>query len=301
MLPGLSHSSTNGDGPIASTLIDLADVCKVFESAYRIGGAEDVLRLLERSQFIAAIQHELVSSANRAHVEVASSADDGCGVEYSMAGSEGQTDVLGRSLPEGGHLWTRADTENKQKKCWLHGSQWWLRHWAGSFIAERVVQHNGAPAADALILWLQEAHSMNDFVWTSALHGALYQVIAPLGMSVSMASQLRYPSALAQKLCHDRVRDVYECRHGIGHGVFYAVLMSHGHMMANYSACMQPRPYSIPNADQMLDDARVVCDQARSIPTFVQQHTYQSGCVSGSTHSWYLFDAKLGEYGRSGS
>ena len=305
MLPGQELETADHDAVPASPLVDISDVCSVFETAHAAGGASLTVKLVEQIHFLGAAQEALSSSGLNAAVEIAKSKDDGCGLEYSQAGSSGKRDLLGRPMRDGGEMWGAADRENKQKKCWMMGSLWWLRHWVGAFLVEKAVQEHGgsATAIDEVIKWLQEqnkAGALNrDFLWIAALHGALYQAIAPTGLDAASGShQLHYPSELAQRLCHDAVPNVYECRHGIGHGVMYATLLSRAAGVANYSACRQPRPYSVRVTNEMVDTISAICREAEGLPTNNQQYNYAQGCRSGTTHSGYLFDTSLADYGR---
>ena len=295
MLPGQQQQQATTVSP----LVDLtaAGVCGVFETAYAAGGKLNTLALVERGAFLEATRQAL-NASGRTDVEVASSADQGCGLEYSRSATEGRESLVSQTLPDGGRLWGPADRENKMKKCWIHGSLWWIRHWVGAFLAEKAMQQRtNQSAVDELIVWLQQnAYKLNnDFLWISALHGALYQTIEYTGRD----APLRYPAQLAQRVCHDAVPNVYECRHGIGHGVLYSVLLRSAAGLADYSACRQPRPYSVPVTDEMFQTVWRLCDEANAVPTQNAQYSYNQGCVSGATHSGYLFDTTLRELGLS--
>ena len=78
-----------------------------------------------------------------------------------------------------------------------------------------------------------------DFDHIAALHGARPRThgCAPKARKTSlpvgtgalfhtlghMAPLVRFPAEFAQRVCPDDASNVYECRHGIGHGVLYAV------------------------------------------------------------------------------
>ena len=161
--------------------------------------------------------------------------------------------------------------------------------------------HDGVDAVGPLVQWLQEQNwggegLHGDFLWISALHGALFQAIGAAGLGFD--GPLRYPSQLAQRLCHDQVANVYECRHGVGHGVLYATLLRQHGSLANYSACRQPRPYSLTISNEMWDAVWAMCREAETLPTSNQEFSFAQGCTSGASHSGYLFDTRLAEYGR---
>lgn len=311
MLPGQTAVVSSRS---RSPLVDIRNVCAVFESAYQAGGAMNALALLERQPFLEATQRALRTSGRDAHVASVSSIDTGCGIEYSKTDSGGAEDLLGQPLRDGGKLWGPADIENKQKKCWTHGSLWWLRHWVGAWLAEKRAEEEaaettrtdgGSTRVSELITWLQtqatEGQLHGDFLWIASLHGALFQLIGPTGFRAEESgAPLAYPSELAQRLCHDSVANVYECRHGIGHGVLYAVLMRHAHQLglANFTACAQPRPYAVQVTIQMFDEVWAICRQAEALST-QDQVSYAQGCVSGATHSGYLFDTRFAAYGQS--
>ena len=90
------------------------------------------------------------------------------------------------------------------KKCWIHGSLWWIRHWVGAFLAEKAMQQRtNQSAVDELIVWLQQnAYKLNnDFLWISALHGALYQTIEYTGRTRRCDTPRNSRSASATMRC----------------------------------------------------------------------------------------------------
>ena len=129
------------------------------------------------------------------------------------------------------------------------------------------------------------------------MHGALFHAIGPTGIGATDAKPYHYPSELAQRLCHDHVPNVYECRHGIGHGVLYAVALGRVPSLMNYSACRQPRPYSVAISGEMFDAVWRICAEANAVATQNEQFNYSQGCTSGAAHSGYLFDTNFAGYG----
>ena len=78
-----------------------------------------------------------------------------------------------------------------------------------------------------------------------------------------------------------------ECRHGVGHGVFYAMaLAARGLTSADYDACLQYRPYSWTMPEDFHRRANQICETA-------DHFMVESDCKDGVAHSYelmYKFD-----------
>mmetsp|Transcript_11623 Transcript_11623/g.38430 ORF Transcript_11623/g.38430 Transcript_11623/m.38430 type:complete len:170 (-) Transcript_11623:167-676(-) len=148
-----------------------------------------------------------------------------------------------------------------------------------------------------------------DFDHIAALHGALFHTLG------HMAPLVRFPAEFAQRVCPDDASNVYECRHGIGHGVLYAVWLQRPEL-AGYSVRHQPRPYGLERATE--EERRAVdamCEQADALPSEpylsvdtsgvpgyivdMSRHEakYGEACRTGARHSVLLFDKKLEAWG----
>lgn len=192
-------------------------------------------------------------------------------------------------------------TNHDGRLAWVHGGLWWLRHYAGAFLAEKAMEVAPATGPTALINWIQNTKRglspKNDFALTAALHGAIFHTLATLSHQKPITS---YPAELAQKWCPDKYTTVhfnYECRHGVGHGIYYVVALSHSEL-ANYSASNQLRPYSYQISKPDVVAIQHICHEAGRIPTAAPT-SFSKGCFSGTGHSMLLFDTKYTAYGIS--
>lgn len=148
-----------------------------------------------------------------------------------------------------------------------------------------------------------------DYIVTSITHGSIWHTVAAeWGPTLTT-----YPIDSARKWCghlletvpweNDEFKDWHfeggdafigqECRHGIGHGVFYAIaLASRGLTSADYDACVQYRPYSWTLPAQAHQRAHAICETA---PHFM----IVQDCKDGVDHSYELmtkFDWSAGVY-----
>lgn len=194
---------------------------------------------------------------------------------------------------------------------------WWLRHYVGAFLADMALSGVRipelpvlGPADDGprfLIRWLQ-ARSTNrrlggDFALNASLHGAIFHTFA---MRTRSDPALSYPTVLAREWCPDDSSNLYECRHGIGHGVLYAVWLRRAELAAlctttcdcTCCTCNQLRPYTpSPMTAEEQQTIDRICDEADRVPTSASVFTYGHGCRSGSGHSGLLFTRQFGAYG----
>ena len=99
-----------------------------------------------------------------------------------------------------------------------------------------------------------------------------------------------YPTELADTWCHDyqngakKVRydvDVAkECRHGIGHAVFYVLVAElFGQPLR---ACTQFRPRSFTLDETILENARSICEHGSN-------GAEKKNCLNGAEHSYNLY------------
>lgn len=200
---------------------------------------------MDRAPFALATKAALNATGRASEIGINAHVQVGCGISYSSA-EKPAVDIVGVEGCEHGlcgpddsrtssarrfHPWS-----DLKRHCWVHGSLWWLRHWAGAFLADKMLRavpfpdlsaSDGAPVSrDRLFAWLQKdmrwciarlPECDADFDHISALHGALFHTIG------QMAPLAGYPAEFAQEVCPDDAPTVYECRHGVGHGVLYAV------------------------------------------------------------------------------
>lgn len=308
MLPGRRKPGLRWENS-ASPLVDVSDVCAVFEACFTLGGATAMLQLVNRDAFFAATQQALASSERATEIEARAHPEPGFGITYYSVGTD--NDVFGKSLAE---MCSVVQDCEKQRltamatQSWVHGGLWWLRHYVGAFLADKALSGVRipeipmlGPADDgprALIRWLQ-ARSTNrqlggDFALIASLHGAIFHAFA---MRTRSDPALSYPTALAQEWCPDDSSNLYECRHGIGHGVLYAVWLRRAGL-APYTTCNQVRPFTpAPMTAEEQQTIDRMCDDADRIPTSASVFTYGHGCRSGSGHSGLLFTRQFGAYG----
>ena len=293
----------------ASPLVDVSDVCAIFKACFALGGATAMLQLVNRDAFLAATRQALASSERATEIEARAHPEAGFGITYHSFGTD--NDVLGKLLAE--MCSVLHDCEKKRlttmaTQSWVHGGLWWLRHYVGAFLADMALSGVRipelpvlGPADDGprlLIRWLQ-ARSTNrqlggDFALIASLHGAIFHTFA---MRTRSDPVLSYPTVLAQEWCPDDSSNLYECRHGIGHGVLYAVWLRRAELAA-YTTCNQVRPYTpAPMTAEEQQTIDRICDEADRVPTSASVFTYGHGCRSGSGHSGLLFTRQFGAYG----
>lgn len=308
MLPGRRKPGRRWENS-ASPLVDMSDVCAIFKACFALGGATAMLQLVNRDAFFAATQQALASSERATEIEARAHSDPGFGITYHSFGTD--NDVLGGLLAELCSVLQDCDKKRlttMATQSWLHGGLWWLRHYAGAFLADKALSGVRIPElpvlglADdgprALIRWLQARSTTRqlggDFALIASLHGAIFHAFA---MRTRSDLVLSYPTVLAQEWCPDGSSNLYECRHGIGHGVLYAVWLRRAELEA-YTTCNQVRPYTpAPMTAEEQQTIDRICDEADRIPTSASVFTYGHGCRSGSGHSGLLFTRQFAAYG----
>tara|TARA_B110001452_G_scaffold251253_1_gene240166 strand:+ start:713 stop:2467 length:1755 start_codon:yes stop_codon:yes gene_type:complete len=314
MLPG-GDASQDASGSV-SPLVSIDGVCEVFDAALALGGATAVLQLVNRDAFYHATVSAIAESERASELEVRVAPEGGWGLTYHRAGSGGTRDVNGQTIAEvAAKVWLGDGAQLRlvtmATLSWLHGGVWWLRHYAGVFLAQRVLEGFRIPelpasddAATELILWLQKPATYqllwSDFALIASLHGAILQTIANL-TRVGDSSMLSYPAVLAQRWCPDGVINVYECRHGVGHGIFYTIIMRRPEL-AGYSLCQQLRPFTLATiSPSEWETSEAICAEADALQTSQRTFTFGHGCRSGFGHSHWLFEPTLAAYGVAAS
>ena len=312
MLPRRLRDEQSAD---ASQLQDISDVCAIFEEAFAAGGGAATLALVDRYAFADQTRAALIASGRAAEIEIDEHVMAGLGVSYHEAG-EPQRDIFGVNMSVGKRLY--GTWHDMKRYNWIQGSLWWLRHWLGAFLGDKVLQRAvfsdvGAAMSEVqLFAWLQRdmqgcqarlRNCRHDFSRVAALHGAIFHIMAHHARPGY--PHVDYPTSLAKEWCPDRTPLLYECRHGIGHGVLYATWLRRPEL-TDYSACKQPRGYNLapPTRSELLLVA-AACRQADAIPTNVtnvvpcngDECTFGGGCRSGEQHSRFLFDRRMRRYG----
>lgn len=158
--------------------MDIGDVVAVFEAAFLAGGAtaaycpshetrrcathpriltQATLSLLDRDPFAAATRAALRATGRSSEVAINATVQVGCGILYHGAAGP-QEDVVGvegcaHGICQPGDRIGRASrfqpAADHKRHCWLHGSLWWLRHWAGAFLADKVIREIPFPDLSA--------------------------------------------------------------------------------------------------------------------------------------------------------
>lgn len=156
----------------------IGDVVAVFEAAFLAGGAtaaycpshetrrcathpliltQATLSLLDRDPFAAATRAALRATGRSSEVAINATVQVGCGILYHGATGP-QEDVVGvegcaHGICQPGDRIGRASrfqpAADHKRHCWLHGSLWWLRHWAGAFLADKVIREIPFPDLSA--------------------------------------------------------------------------------------------------------------------------------------------------------
>ena len=209
-------------GATMQPLVDVSEACAIFEAAFAGGGAEATLALVERDLFYHATRIALDSTGRSGEIDIAISEDGGCGIAYTRAGSGGIQDIFGATWA-GNIFSAEGRMDWLLSTCWVHGSLWWLRHYTGAFLAEKIRLQITIPDvgsnSERLISWLRErVRGGGDFSNIASLHGAMFHT-----MIYQLRDEPGYPSYLAREVwCPwtDSGGANYECRHAIGHGIF---------------------------------------------------------------------------------
>jgi len=284
-------------------IIDIHPMCEAWEDAYREFGAHAFLTNFMSTDAMVA---EIIAAAKDRGVHI--SIDNTRGGEFNYYH---------------GDIKVRGNGYDGRQDMGIHcqGCLFWPRHYVGSFLAKKL-HEDGVLLIHGESRPKQVLHGMHDFlnyvrsemrkddadyIVTSITHGSIWHTVA-----VKYGPDLdEYPMADAKDWCgdllwttpwfDDEFKDWHfeggdafigqECRHGIGHGVFYAMaLKSRGLTSADYDACMQYRPYSWTMPWQAKEEADQICETADG-------DMIVSDCKDGVSHSYelmYNFDWSAG-------
>lgn len=285
-------------------LLNISAICKTFEELLQLSGVHGLLSTT-------------VQGAKEWNDDLAAAAAEH-GVTLNFEWKDVLLRIVGASGgqdPSGGF-----DTYPDGVHC--RGCLWWIRHYLGAWLTERVMQ-GPIPmygAGDPRLV--QDAAGLGQFIRDeqnadhpsfgviSAQHGAIWHKIAayynPHARQASGEPRVfdAYPQSFAQSMCADALwnDDVnwniredsslqtwdenepgfigYECRHAVGHAVFYT-LAAEEMGIANPTACAQIGPKSHTLSDAALQRAHDICNNAES-------ESMRSGCITGVDHSYGL-------------
>ena len=171
-----------------------------------------------------------------------------------------------------------------------------LRHWVGLFVA----QHSSEEEVVAHIRGLQLAHNRSLFapLWRNRCNEAERDLLqsAMHGLAtfeVAHATSEAHVWELAARLCNAThlasggyAKAVYwECAHGIGHGVYHYVAATSASTpwpatRGGFRACLPPRPYGFPMAE---DDRQRMDRVCAAAPT----DELRFRCAEGGYHSYF--------------
>ena len=282
--------------------IDIHPICDVWELAYHHFGAVSFLPdFMNTDDMIA----QIIASAAARNIHI--TIDNARGQEFNIYGGDIKVNGVGYY-------------GRQAMDIHCQGCLFWTRHYAGSFLAKRLhldgfLYLHGAHRPDEKVIGMHDFLNLvrdemrkphADYIVTSITHGAIWHTVA-----LKYGPDLEYyPMDDAWDWCgslltgQDEFKEWWgfpdgdtfigqECRHGIGHGVFYATaLWARGLTSADYDACIQYRPYSWTLPDYALDRANAICDTANDF-------MIRQDCRDGVSHSYELmtkFDWSNGVY-----
>jgi hypothetical protein len=199
------------------------------------------------------------------------------------------------------------------------GSIWWLYHWVGAISADKLLR-DGSLRVDAassskndrlysaasFMKELQDLQQLDEYYanlmpFFHSQHGFVWHYL-----TVTMPDLDAYPLQIAEEFCgnqllwedeYDVLEDVPndigprdECRHGIGHAVFYILLMrqlgkKNVTETSSFSARSQLRAASglVLNEESMCEAYTKICSGAPNDKT-------REECHGGLRHSYQIFD-----------
>ena len=254
----LLGASAAGDGE----LLDLGDgVCPIFQAAFRAGGARGLLDLLERAYIF---QHSTAVFQRMGMEGVVSLAHrPAYGLEYELPPLPPSPDEKRRAAALNSTAKGTRDVGPQANRYGIQGGLWWLRHWAGEWLASQAARDNIDPAA--LVWWTQEQQKCghSDFITVAVEHAIVWYQIA---MSSHAFTSGEYPGETLALWCHEYATGGRfstglhtdlgrECRHAFGHAVYYWLALG-THQPARrrrYTQCHTMR--TVGTAALQLDDA----------------------------------------------
>jgi len=254
----------------SSFFADIRMICSVFDEALPLG-LHALLALLETKSFIRAFA--LASQLNQVDVEVKVLP---FAQWVSYTNPEGDVPAVNTSYDH----------------VHLLGSLWWMRHWAGAFLADALIagRQIWTPGgsfhdADSLLNHIHQLqkHSGRDQATVSIEHGFIWHSVLSMNCS-------SYPAWLAIKWC--RIPETLEqpCLHAFGHGVFYSFILREYELKRDdqptdgYSVCNQLRPFSMNISSQVQNIMFSACEAAPSLEAI-------AFCRAGVHHSIHLMSS----------
>ena len=275
--------SASGRGP----LLNISDLVSAFNGAFAAGGARGLIDLLDMVQFAACFQKE----------------HNAIDIPGSVArfAPKAQTGLLydPAFLVRFGYSWAANISRDDPAVAFVQGGLWWIRHWAGEYLAEQISRHPQVTAAD-VIWWLQIQQKCYgaDFATVAVEHSVIWYTVANEGLIMGEA----FPEALTAKWCHryyagsgewvSTVRSDLgrECRHAVGHAVYYWLIMRNrplrqlqGFASLNYTLRVLPHcplcNNGVPLESEEIELGMRVCQSASN------QHLV-ADCVNGLAHSY---------------
>ena len=284
-------------------MLNISTICTIFEELAQLVGVHGLL------------SPDILGAYLWNHALEAAAAEQGVTILFEE--KDYILKIVGASggSPSGGF-----DTYPNGIHC--RGCAWWIRHYLGAWLAERVAQGPIPMYGAGDDRMVQDAAGLGQIIrdeqngeWPSfgtisAQHGAIWHIIAayysPLARQTSGEPRVfdAYPQAFAEVMCADalwndavnwNIREDssraewdenepgfigYECRHAVGHAVFYTLAMEEMGI-ANPTACVQIGPATHTLSAAALQRANDICDGGWS-------DTMRDGCRTGVGHSYSL-------------
>ena len=281
----------NAAAPGRGSLLDIGDVTSVFHAAFVVGGARGLLDLLEMIPFKVACERELarIGLADADHaLGLAPKAQSG--ITYSPAFLEKRGYPLPNSSTAPAAAWPYT----------VQGGLWRIRHWAGEYLAAQARAHTIDAAT--VVWWTQQQQKCRgaDFATVGVEHAVVWYEVA----TAKLISGQDFPSLATARWCHryftgeaEWVKTVRtdlgrECRHAVGHGVFYWLAFSkstHPEVAHGYASLQHTLRTVGPDALQLttteMELGIRVCSNASN-------RFLASDCINGLFHSYDLISPR---------
>ncbi|KAL7533822.1 hypothetical protein ACHAWF_004632 [Thalassiosira exigua] len=185
----------------------------------------------------------------------------------------------------------------------------WVKHWVGIAMANKLLQEGSLLLTKDKVNDEEHIHEAGEFMkemhdLTSArkypdifpyhaIHGFWWHYVSATQPGLS-----KYPLDLFKQLCaswmdpenidyneHVKNSMYKECRHGVGHAVFYTIALRENDK-AEPNIRMQPLENTFHLSDEHFCEALAICDEAPKEPTEINA---QHECRAGLGHSVKLF------------
>ena len=284
----LLHMTMDEDDAQLPQSINISSVCAVFEDAYRVGGAPATLALVRTVEMHHATQIAL-NATERAYdigaYLATSRKGDHNGVAYFSRRDPPPVAAFRDSVlwppPKAGVNWSpRPDILTSA----VLGGHWWLKHWLGTFLAEKAMlgstpfdaspappkrEHVPIPELELmqyLQAELERTTSIEQWSFVAAMHGVTYRTLSErlVKRAEAAAGSINYPIDLLPVLCPlTSMASIEECYHGIGHAIFLAVVMMQQRKPEHriWAACHPPTPFGVKTSPDELQQMIATCRQ----------------------------------------